>query len=1306
MTNANDNPVVLIDNDSDANSVSESASNGATVGVTGLGTDADSGTSVSYTLADDAGGRFAIDASTGVVTVADASGLDYESASSHDIQITATSSDGSVTTETFTINVTNANDNPVANSDDLLDGNEDTTSAVLNSDMLSNDTDLDGDMLSITHINGTALTGGVQSITVTNGTVNVDSAGNITFTPALNYVGDVSFEYTVSDSNGGSDSAIVGGTIVNVNDAPVAVDDTVLTSENTPITLTVADIVTPNDTDEDGDTLTISGVGNAANGSVVLNGDGSVTFTPDTDFTGEATFDYTVNDGNGGTDTATVRVNVPGLRDNAGEVYEEALSTGSNSSSNAETTSGNLLSDDLALPSGALSLSVSIVGGTVNNSVMGQTVVTTAEGNVLIVNTDNTDAGFGDYTYTLLNPIDHNLIQQDFTLGAEGWSGSGVSQQLGQLRIARDSTATQTFSFGSEMAGKQVVLSFDLNVSGGWDTSGGSRDYFNVSANGDLVNSSSPADASTSRISTTLTLDGNGEAVITLNADTTANSEIANIDNLSITAVNLTDQFTYTLDDGAGFVESANLNVAIYDDLADTPRDYDESTTFTEDQDLSVGTFNLLDNATPQSGSSISSVSNLTLFVNGADAAADFTITSGSAGSGEAARYSFIHNDTFASAELVVYDNGDVTWENGYENLFDFMSPGDMAQLQISYVTSVGGTSDSSIATLNISGVNDGPTAVTDSGLTSGGFASEFWVYNEGEDGPNLESVAQVIGFTGSNTPDATFISTGLSYSVVSGDSDYRANLGSNNHLEDWLADGGDEGSVVRNTTESSGDAIVRFAGVFEVETAGQFTLDITHDDGFIVFIDGVETFTADFITSPSNFVQTTNLSAGSHDVEIYYWDQGGEYVFDGSLYDSSNNDLWTPANLSYRGAPISTEEDEAVTVDVLANDWDIEGDSLTVIGVTNGANGTASTNGSTVVYTPNAGFFGLDSFTYTISDGNGGTDSVSVSVEVRPENNAALIDLDGDDSSGKSGSDYFAAAPLWNPVAVVDSDVSITDIDGSSLFSAKIEILNPMAGDELVVSGGSLPSNIGFSYNEISGVGLLSGFASLAEYQSALQLIHLDNNDSSVTGDRSIEISVNDGNDQSMVATSTIRVTNNEQSGDTTDNEIDASWATADSITLHGNGGNDTLTAGSLDDALFGGEGDDTLIGNAGSDVLIGGLGADTFEWKLGDEGTTSAPAEDVVLDFSTDQGDSLDLSDLLRVDGEDNITDYLHAESDGTDTVIHISQSGGFEGDYATHTSATDQVITLEGVDLSGQGSSDQIIQYLIDGNHLSID
>jgi hypothetical protein len=101
---------VPVDSDDAANGVAENAQAGPAVGITALASDGDGSAVVTYSLDDDAGGRFAIDPATGLVTVADGSLLDYEAAASHQVTVRASSSDGSSATQSFTIAVTDTND--------------------------------------------------------------------------------------------------------------------------------------------------------------------------------------------------------------------------------------------------------------------------------------------------------------------------------------------------------------------------------------------------------------------------------------------------------------------------------------------------------------------------------------------------------------------------------------------------------------------------------------------------------------------------------------------------------------------------------------------------------------------------------------------------------------------------------------------------------------------------------------------------------------------------------------------------------------------------------------------------------------------------------------------------------------------------------------------------------------------------------------------------------------------------------------------------------------------------------------------
>ncbi|WP_274015968.1 tandem-95 repeat protein, partial [Vibrio parahaemolyticus] len=142
-----------------------------------------------------------------------------------------------------------------------------------------------------------------------NGTVSVNPDGSVTYTPNDNYHGTDSFTYIVT-SGGVSESTTVRVDVTPVNDAPVAKDDTAITDEDTPVTIDVL----PNDTDVDGDKLSIQSASVIeAQGKVEIV-DGKLVFTPAENFNGDAEITYTVTDGSL-TDQATVKVTVNAVND-------------------------------------------------------------------------------------------------------------------------------------------------------------------------------------------------------------------------------------------------------------------------------------------------------------------------------------------------------------------------------------------------------------------------------------------------------------------------------------------------------------------------------------------------------------------------------------------------------------------------------------------------------------------------------------------------------------------------------------------------------------------------------------------------------------------------------------------------------------------------------------------------------------------------------------------------------------------------------------------------------------------------------
>ncbi|EOD5376186.1 tandem-95 repeat protein, partial [Vibrio parahaemolyticus] len=142
-----------------------------------------------------------------------------------------------------------------------------------------------------------------------NGTVSVNPDGSVTYTPNDNYHGTDSFTYIVT-SGGVSESAIVEVNVTPANDAPVAKDDIATTQEDTAVTIDVL----PNDTDVDGDKLSIESVSVPKEQGTVEVVDGKLVFTPAENFNGDAEITYTVTDG-ALTDQATVKVTMNAVND-------------------------------------------------------------------------------------------------------------------------------------------------------------------------------------------------------------------------------------------------------------------------------------------------------------------------------------------------------------------------------------------------------------------------------------------------------------------------------------------------------------------------------------------------------------------------------------------------------------------------------------------------------------------------------------------------------------------------------------------------------------------------------------------------------------------------------------------------------------------------------------------------------------------------------------------------------------------------------------------------------------------------------
>ncbi|MCB0163959.1 MAG: tandem-95 repeat protein, partial [Anaerolineae bacterium] len=228
------------------------------------------------------------------------------------LTFTITDKDGDSSSDTVLINV--ANHEPVAD-DQNLSVDEDTALSVT---LTASDDDDD------------ALSYAVLS-QPSNGTLS-GTAPDLTYTPFGNFNGSDSFTFKVNDGLADSNEATVDITVDPVNDAPVALADTVVTDEDTAVEVDVQANDNAGPADED-QTLTTTDVTDPADGSAEINADGTVTYTPDSNFNGSDSFDYTVCDSDDDCATATVTVLVaeandpPEANDDTVSVVEDTPTT-------------------------------------------------------------------------------------------------------------------------------------------------------------------------------------------------------------------------------------------------------------------------------------------------------------------------------------------------------------------------------------------------------------------------------------------------------------------------------------------------------------------------------------------------------------------------------------------------------------------------------------------------------------------------------------------------------------------------------------------------------------------------------------------------------------------------------------------------------------------------------------------------------------------------------------------------------------------------------------------------------------------
>ncbi len=469
-------------------------------------------------------------------------------------------------------------------------------------DVLGNDTSNSGsNQLTITSVGNPA-----------NGTAEIVN-GQIVYTPNDGFVGKDTFTYTITDSNGLTETATVS--VVVEGDKPEAVNDSDSTSLNTPVTLDVLS----NDTSNSGSNqLTITSVGNPSNGTATIV-NGKIVYTPNAGFVGTDSFTYTITDSNGDTATATATVTVEGDKPVA---QNDSDSTPLNT-----PVSLDVLDNDTS-NSGSNQLTITSVGNPSNGTatiVNGEIVYTPDAG---FVGTDSftytiTDSNGDTATATATVTVegDKPVAQNDSATTDEGESvtldvldndtSNSGSNQLTITSVGNPSNGTATLVNG------QIVYTPNAGFSGT-----DSFTYTITDSNGDTATATATVtvnddpkpeaqnDSATTGEGDSVTLDvldndtsnsGSNQLTITNVGNpsngtaTLVNGQIVYTPNAGFSG---TDSFTYTITDSNGETATATATITVTDD----PKPEAQNDSATTDEDKPV-TLDVLGNDTSNSGS-------------------------------------------------------------------------------------------------------------------------------------------------------------------------------------------------------------------------------------------------------------------------------------------------------------------------------------------------------------------------------------------------------------------------------------------------------------------------------------------------------------------------------------------------------------------------------------------------------------------------------------------------------------------------------------------------------------------------------
>ncbi|WP_420629758.1 Ig-like domain-containing protein [Candidatus Leptofilum sp.] len=348
IQNVNDSP--QMDQASYEFATDENLPNGSLVGTVSA-TDSDPGDNIVYMILPGPVTAFAIDSDDGEIRIVDANQIDFESGTTMYTIYVLASDGGLFDMAPVEITINDANDAPVAVDDGTYNATEDTllNVSITANGVLANDTDQDQNPVDV-------LTA-VLDTQAANGTVNLNADGTFTYMPDSQFDGTDTFTYHANDGSDDSNIATVTISVSGTNDDPTANDDTYATDEDTVYTVSLpADGLLDNDTDPENDSLSVtaSDATSSMGAAVSVNSDGTFSYDPTGSATIQAldagdntadTFDYTISDGDTGTDTGTVTINLTGVNDAPVSTNDGAYNATEDVQLNVNRAAGVLVND-------------------------------------------------------------------------------------------------------------------------------------------------------------------------------------------------------------------------------------------------------------------------------------------------------------------------------------------------------------------------------------------------------------------------------------------------------------------------------------------------------------------------------------------------------------------------------------------------------------------------------------------------------------------------------------------------------------------------------------------------------------------------------------------------------------------------------------------------------------------------------------------------------------------------------------------------------------------------------------------------